>query len=345
MYIPRTNVNSFYDDNKLNYIGIGNYHGCVQVTSTIYSEAKSLYGEGAMDFIKQKLFEYKNDTDQISKDHIDYLYTCLLNAKVTGYKCCPSDFYYEQRAFAQYRKDEKDGILAKFIIPEKFEEVFANYHGFRFARKEIKDYVKDKDILDIGSYIGDSALVLSQYTNKKIYSFDITPHHLEMVRNTSILNHISDKVITTNKGLGSKESIMYVSGTNVNSGNSVSKKGKIPIPITTIDKEVFSRNITPGVIKADIEGSEYDMLLGAKKTIEKFRPIITISVYHNFAGLFQVPDYIKSFDNYKIFFRACHHTYTHMGEMIMFAYPEEIGNFTSFEEDNNTLSNDNILYQ
>ena len=108
-----------------------------------------------------------------------------------------------------------------------------------------------------------------------------------------------------------------------------------------IDNEVSNLNITPGFIKADIEGSEYAMLLGAKETIRKYRPIISVSIYHNYAGLFLIPDYIKSF-NYKIYFRACSIYHDHMGEMILFAYPMELGDFDSFEFEGNPLEKDVI---
>ena len=293
-----------------------------------------------MDFIKNKLLEYAQDTDQITRDHLDYMYTCLENKRLYG-RCCPGDFYYLVRSHKLYLNDKNAGILSKFKVHPQFEEVFVNYHGMRFARPEIKEYLKGKDILDIGSFVGDSAIVLSLFTNKKIYSYDISPHHLKTVESNAIANHIEGKVVINNKGLGSKNDVLYINNDNEDSALKLSKNGKIAIPITTIDDEVFKNNLNPGLIKADIEGSEYDMLLGAKETIKKFRPLFSISVYHNFAGLFQIPDYIKSFGNYKIFFRACSLEHAHMGEMILFAYPIEIGNFDSFEIDDNPLFNDN----
>lgn len=33
--------------------------------------------------------------------------------------------------------------------------------------------LKNKDIIDVGAYIGDSALILLEYTNKKVYAFEV----------------------------------------------------------------------------------------------------------------------------------------------------------------------------
>ena len=334
------NIISILPNFKVSYLNSNNLKKCNWLTNGMYDEAVKLYGNNTMDFIRTKLSEYGENTDQITKDHLNYMYSCLENKRIYG-KCCPANFYYLIRSHNLYEHDKRSGILDKYIVHPNFEEVFVNYHGFRFARQEIKDYVKNKDFLDIGSYVGDSAVVLSQYTNKNIYSYDISVRNLEDVKSNAQKNSISDKVITINKGLGSSnETFLYLNSDDHHSALHLTNSGNIKIPMTTIDNEVNNNHIIPGLIKADIEGSEYSMLLGAKETIEKYRPIMSISIYHNFNGLFRIPDYIKSFGNYKIFFRACSINHEHMGEMILFAYPLEIEDFDSFEIDNNPLTKD-----
>jgi len=45
-------------------------------------------------------------------------------------------------------------------------------------------------------------------------------------------------------------------------------------------------------IKLDVEGAELDVLLGAQKTIRKFRPKLAISVYHSVADFYEIPFFI-----------------------------------------------------
>jgi len=45
----------------------------------------------------------------------------------------------------------------------------------------------------------------------------------------------------------------------------------------------------PNLIKMDIEGAEYDALLGARNIINKYLPGLAISIYHHPAHLWQVP--------------------------------------------------------
>jgi FkbM family methyltransferase len=45
-------------------------------------------------------------------------------------------------------------------------------------------------------------------------------------------------------------------------------------------------NFSPTFIKMDIEGAEYEALLGAKMTIHKFKPDLAICVYHFLSDLY-----------------------------------------------------------
>ena len=53
------------------------------------------------------------------------------------------------------------------------------------------------------------------------------------------------------------------------------------IPSITLDQFCKDKKISPDIIKVDIEGSEIEMLIGAKNIIKKSRPIIFLS-YHPF---------------------------------------------------------------
>ncbi len=64
---------------------------------------------------------------------------------------------------------------------------------------------------------------------------------------------------------------------------------KYDIEAVSMDDYVENNSIFPNFIKIDAESSEYDILLGMQKTIEKYYPIITIEV-----GDIGIKDIIKS---------------------------------------------------
>jgi hypothetical protein len=64
-------------------------------------------------------------------------------------------------------------------------------------------------------------------------------------------------------------------------------------------------------IKADIEGSEYAMLQGAKRIIQTYKPRLAISIYHEGVDYFRIPQLIKEFmPEYNLAVR--HHKKSHV---------------------------------
>jgi hypothetical protein len=62
----------------------------------------------------------------------------------------------------------------------------------------------------------------------------------------------------------------------------------------------------PTFIKMDIEGAEYEALLGAKKMIQNYRPDLAISVYHSIIDFCRIPLLINGWNlGYKFYLR-CH---------------------------------------
>lgn len=48
-------------------------------------------------------------------------------------------------------------------------------------------------------------------------------------------------------------------------------------------------------LKADIESSEFEMLLGAEKSIKAYKPMMAVCIYHNAVDFYSIPLLIKSF--------------------------------------------------
>ena len=83
------------------------------------------------------------------------------------------------------------------------------------------------------------------------------------------------------------------------------------IPLDSVMTEV------PTLIKMDIEGAEYNALLGAERTIRESHPKLAICVYHSLEDYIRIPLLIQSFyDGYRFYFR--HHSVT-SGESVFYA--------------------------
>ena len=70
--------------------------------------------------------------------------------------------------------------------------------------------------------------------------------------------------------------------------------GDIEVPLSTIDKLFYENGIEINYLKDDLEGNELKMIRGATKTIQKYRPKLAITTYHDNQDYRELVDIIKS---------------------------------------------------
>jgi hypothetical protein len=97
--------------------------------------------------------------------------------------------------------------------------------------------------------------------------------------------------------------------------------GSEAINLTTVDKEAERLKLTVGLIKADIEGTKLPMLIGALRTIQRDRPVLSLTIYHG-EQLLDVPLWISELKGYKMqYFFPCAR-WGPFFEYSILAYPE-----------------------
>jgi FkbM family methyltransferase len=183
------------------------------------------------------------------------------------------------------------------------QNIFDYRHGLVFLPKKTLKFLDNKDFLDCGAYIGDSAIVFEKFFNpRKIYAFEPDKENYTSLLETIKLNNLK-KVIPIKMGVGAFENtanfLLHHSLSRVTNNDS-----DIKIAVTTIDKYVSERNLDVGLIKMDVEGFELDVLKGAVETIERFKPVLSISIYHNAEQFINVIKFVKELAvNFKVIIR------------------------------------------
>jgi len=186
-----------------------------------------------------------------------------------------------------------DGLFAykNWLLPHW--EIHAEAFFYKHFIEELGclQKIRGRDILDAGGFIGDSALVLQDYTDKKVYSFDPNPKNIDMMLKTVRLNN-SGKIVPVALGLGDMEETLRMSADHVSGFESFSDCGA-SVNITTLDKWAAESGADIGLIKVDIEGYEQKFLKGALETIKRHRPAMLLCVYHNPSDLFEIKPFIE----------------------------------------------------
>ena len=67
---------------------------------------------------------------------------------------------------------------------------------------------------------------------------------------------------------------------NAGINSEIGAKEGIPVRVTSIDTFCTSNNVSQTYLKTDLEGTEIDVLRGARETIKRMRPKIVITTYH-----------------------------------------------------------------
>jgi FkbM family methyltransferase len=145
----------------------------------------------------------------------------------------------------------------------------------RFLQTVIRS---DDVVLDIGANCGALTLVAASCLDRgKVYAFE--PGNVVKTRlQTSVdLNpQLAEIIEVIPCGLGAKrDQLFYSEDANYRGNAALVKTEGIPVEVITLDEWVAARNIAKiNFIKIDVEGMEYEVLLGSKDVLQRDHPII-----------------------------------------------------------------------
>jgi FkbM family methyltransferase len=147
--------------------------------------------------------------------------------------------------------------------------------------------------LDCGANVGVTVHEELAAGAKMVVAIEPAPENLECLRRNYAGEIAAGRVVVVPKGVWDKNDFLTL---RVDPKNSAADSFVIPlagatelekVPLTTIDKLVEELKLDRvDYIKLDIEGAEPKALAGARDTLKRFRPRISISAYH-------VPDHPK----------------------------------------------------
>jgi len=163
-----------------------------------------------------------------------------------------------------------------------------------------------KTVFDVGTFIGTSAMLFSEMVGDggKVIGFE--PNVFNKNRTFLNLSHNSDlskQIFVYDFAIGSdnkKQKLLLSS--NIDGGHSSTSRLKgshstihddslpdgfedIEVEVMTLDNFVREYDASPDIIKVDIEGAEYDFLLGSLATIRNKHPIFYIELHSQYCAV------------------------------------------------------------
>ncbi len=140
-------------------------------------------------------------------------------------------------------------------------------------------------VFDIGANTGYYGILAATKFNATVHSFEPIPEYISCIKESSRINGVTDRIITHSVALGSSQDNLELNLSG--SGSSLTKNflDRNSLPTLKVNVETLdSLNLpAPHFIKIDVEGYEWEVLLGAKETITKHRPICFIEIAKTFS--------------------------------------------------------------
>jgi len=139
--------------------------------------------------------------------------------------------------------------------------------------------VKDRVVVDIGAYVGDSAVYFALKGAKRVIAIEPHPSAFSEMLDNIRLNNMESVIIPINAGLASKPGKVCVENVDVsNTYNIYHRPGDCPntVPAVTLSDLMDKFGIDPNdaVLKMDCEGCEFDVILNDYEHVRLFRELI-----------------------------------------------------------------------
>lgn len=180
-------------------------------------------------------------------------------------------------------------------------------------------------MVDCGAWIGDTAQNFLDFVREEgydgfVHAFEPEPKNYEKLLEIS---RETERIKCYKYAVGDeKKKVSFAVGNGENSCVVSDETGGEMVDMIAVDEILQDELIS--FIKMDLEGGEYNALLGMRNLIVKNAPYMAICVYHKIDDMIRIPQLIHSFANetgrkYRYYLR--HHSST-SSETVFYAVPD-----------------------
>ncbi|MFH6769530.1 FkbM family methyltransferase [Gaetbulibacter aquiaggeris] len=167
-----------------------------------------------------------------------------------------------------YQYTTKSKLIIEKGMTGATGNLYCGLHEFNDMAFVLHFLRPDDLFVDIGANIGSYTILGAVHVGSKTISIEPVPSTFSKLLNNISINNAQNNVIAKNIALGSKkENVAFTKSLDTtNHVATASDKDIIEVNVETLD-ELLSNNITPSLMKIDVEGFETEVIKGALKTL------------------------------------------------------------------------------
>jgi len=147
--------------------------------------------------------------------------------------------------------------------------------------------VKGREVVDVGTNVGDTAIYFVVNGAKHIYAFEPYPFSYKIAIKNIKLNKLEEKVSLFNEAVGGENKTIYIDENYENTGSDdlkAFKRGK-KIKVVTLEEVVKNFKLKDAVLKMDCEGCEYCSILNTPNEVLRNFEQIMIEYHYGYLNL------------------------------------------------------------
>ncbi|MEM6897619.1 MAG: FkbM family methyltransferase, partial [Pseudomonadota bacterium] len=128
-------------------------------------------------------------------------------------------------------------------------------------------------LIDVGAHLGYFSVVFSTRTDNTSFAVELDPTNFSLLEQTvKSAKGVQGKIETLNLGISDND---FTAQMPISKASPTASLGRVtnktngikPVRVTTLDKLCEEQKISPKIIKIDVEGYEWEFLVGGERTI------------------------------------------------------------------------------
>ena len=215
----------------------------------------------------------------------------------------PEDIEAYQRLHAKLADQESKDTLERLVNFRYNRDLeFMSDFRLRLAEQYFEPFVRLREgavFIDGGGFDGATSLEFARRNPSfgHIHCFEPNDDAFQVAaRNLADLANVS----LVRKGLWNRPETLSFDASQ-GSASKLSGSGTVHIETTTIDLEVNGR---VDFVKLDVEGAEFNALLGGEQVIKRNHPALAVCVYHDQRDMLRIPELVAGMHaGYKLYLR------------------------------------------